>query len=73
MNTPVQIEKYVPYREYPVGEGVDVSFSKMSVQLHEENNIVYIRKEDAIELAKNILIQYDVPFANRVKGAGVAK
>lgn len=34
--------------------------------------LIILTKEEAIEAAKQILFAYNVPFANRVKGAGLA-
>ena len=35
-------------------------------------NSAVMGREEAIDVAKNILLAYDVPFCNRVKGAGLA-
>jgi hypothetical protein len=38
-----------------------------------DNDMTVFSKEDSIELAKAILLFHEVPFCNRVKGAGVEK
>jgi hypothetical protein len=34
---------------------------------------IVLTKDEAIEMAQNILVAYNVPFCNKVKGAGVAQ
>lgn len=36
-----------------------------------DQHMVYLMRGEAIELAKAILLKNDVPFCNRVRGAGV--
>jgi hypothetical protein len=53
---------------------IHLSITPQSTLVYEGSNghNVYLPKEDAIEVAKRILLKYHVPFANRVKNAGVS-
>jgi hypothetical protein len=53
-------------------DGVEVTVMKSTVSFVDfEDDTVFLGKDNAIEVAKAILREYDVPFCNRVKGAGV--
>lgn len=53
------------------GKETNASFTQSSVYVKDkmkyEENGTYIPQENAIQLAKDILILYQVPFVNRVK------
>jgi hypothetical protein len=51
-----------------LGKGGDTLFIK---DTSDGEAVVFLRDE-AIEFAKDILLRYEVPFCNRVEGAGVA-
>ena len=53
-------------------DGVTVTVMNSIVSFVDfENDVVFLGKDNAIEVAKAVLREYKVPFCNRVEGAGL--
>jgi hypothetical protein len=60
-------------RDFEVEEVSLGVLAEQTVMLQDQRDgeAVVLSREGAIEVAKRILIRFDVPFCNRVEGAGV--